>query len=262
MEKDFARQWGDVWVCGVDEAGRGPLAGPVVAAAVILPFDGRRPEGLRDSKQLSADEREKLFPRIKRMAVSYGIGIASAQEIDLLNILEATRLAARRALAALSPEPGALVTDALTLPGETRPILPLVKGDAISASVAAASILAKVTRDRLMDAYSEEFPEYGWRSNRGYPTPDHYQALEKHGPCILHRMTFNGVGFFDTVPRRSPSYLAFLSRVHQLGGMEGGCGTPLALQDLRLEIENWRERLPPPDYEDLCRLAAVPAMEA
>lgn len=208
VEKEFAARCGGLLVAGVDEAGRGPLAGPVVAAAVILPFDGRRPVGLRDSKQLSEKARERLFPRIQRMALSYGVGIASPREIDLLNILEATRLAARRAIEALSPPAEALVTDALELPEVALPTLALVKGDSISASVSAASILAKVTRDRLMRGYAEEFPEYGWDQNRGYPTADHYAAIEKHGPTILHRLTFNGVAFFDSSPARSRTYRA------------------------------------------------------
>ncbi|MCC6546144.1 ribonuclease HII [Candidatus Sumerlaeota bacterium] len=248
VEKDFAAQCGGAWVAGVDEAGRGPLAGPVVAAAVMLPHDqSRRPVGLRDSKELTQEKRERLFPKITRMAISYGIGIATAQEIDLYNILEATRLAAKRAIAMLSPVPGALVTDALTFPGEERPVLPLVKGDAICASISAASILAKVTRDRLMAAYAEEFPQYGWLSNRGYPTEEHYAALAAHGPTVLHRMTFQGVGFFAESPRRSPTFLSIRDRFSRIRG-DHQDNTPESWRRVLAECEN---RLPPPDLLEL-----------
>jgi ribonuclease HII len=249
LEKEFSRQHGGAWVAGVDEAGRGPLAGPVVAAAVILPFDGRRPVGLRDSKQLTARAREKLFGQIQRLAVSYGIGIATAQEIDLINILEATRLAARRALEQLNPAPAVLVTDALLLPKDDRPQLPVIKGDAVCMSISAASILAKVTRDRLMDAYAEEFPEFNWTANRGYPTPDHYEALATHGPTILHRLTFNGVGFFACEPHRSPTFLKLRPLI------EGaGTGAENSLESLRALVESSARRLPPPDLAELRQL--------
>lgn len=249
VEKDFARRCGGVWVAGVDEAGRGPLAGPVVAAAVILPFNDRRPVGLRDSKQLTARQREKVFCQIVSRSISHGIGIATAQEIDLLNILEATRLAAMRAIGQLDPPAGALVTDALELPRDGRPILPVIKGDAICASVSAASILAKVTRDRLMDDYAEEFPEYGWTANRGYPTADHYAALSEHGPCVLHRLTFSGVGFFASEPRRSPTFEQLSARIAQRGNGEG----MISVESLRALVESHARRLPPPDLEDLRR---------
>lgn len=248
VEKNFAAKCGSAWVAGVDEAGRGPLAGPVVAAAVILPHgDSKRPKGLRDSKQLTAEERERLFPKIMRMAVSCGIGIATAQEIDLHNILEATRLAAQRALAMLDPQPGALVTDALTFPGDERPTLPLVKGDAICASISAASILAKVTRDRLMAAYAEEFPQYGWERNRGYPTADHYAALSEHGPTILHRMTFQGVGFFAEQPRRSPTFLSIRERLVSITVEHEG----ETRESWRRTLAEHEHRLPPPDLQEL-----------
>ncbi|MEO8376368.1 MAG: ribonuclease HII [Candidatus Sumerlaeota bacterium] len=248
VEKEFAARCGGAWVAGIDEAGRGPLAGPVVAAAVMLPHDeSKRPIGLRDSKELTHNEREKLFPKIMRMALSYGIGIATAQEIDLINILEATRLAAKRAVAMLNPTPGAFVTDALTFPGEARPILPLVKGDAICASISAASILAKVTRDRLMSAYAEEFPQYGWHTNRGYPTPDHYEALTAHGPTILHRMTFQGVSFFVEQPRRSPTFLSIRERLVTITVERTG-ETRESWQRTLAECER---RLPPPDLHEL-----------
>ncbi|HMX62697.1 MAG TPA: ribonuclease HII, partial [Candidatus Sumerlaeota bacterium] len=193
------------------------------------------------------EEREKLFPKIMRMAVSCGIGIATAQEIDLHNILEATRLAVRRALAMLEPQPGALVTDALTLPGDERPTLPLVKGDAICASISAASILAKVTRDRMMEAYAEEFPQYGWERNRGYPTADHYAALAEHGPTILHRMTFQGVGFFAEQPRRSPTFLSIRERLVSITVEHEG----ETRESWRRTLAETEHRLPPPDLQEL-----------
>lgn len=235
-------------MAGVDEAGRGPIAGPVVAAAVIFSFDAPRPVGLRDSKQLGRATRERLFRQICRRALTYGIGIATAQEIDLINVLEATRLAAVRALGQLAPQPGALITDALTFADDPRPQLPLVKGDAKSSSIAAASILAKVTRDRLMDGYHEQFPEYGWASNRGYPTADHYAALAEHGPTVLHRLSFSGVDFFATELRRSPLYHQLAARLD--APAPGGENHTAALRAL---VEERRESLPPPDYELLLR---------
>lgn len=234
-------------VAGVDEAGRGPLAGPVVAAAVIFDPKGKRPRGLGDSKQLTADQREALFPRIQRDAVAFGVGVASAQEIDTLNILGATRLAVARAIAQLAVAPVAFVTDCLTLPAESRPVLPVVKGDAICSAVAAASILAKVTRDRLMDGYAEEFPEFGWTRNRGYPTPDHYDALGRHGATVLHRMTFAGVGFFDQEVRRSPTHSRLLTA---LLAAEAS-GDPTGRHAVAAELDAVAHRLPPPDVEDL-----------
>ncbi len=176
-------------ICGVDEAGRGPLAGPVVAAAVIL--DRKRiPKGLNDSKQLTEDEREDLFPRIMEMAVAVGVGEASVGEIDMVNIRQATHLAMARAVRALSVEAAFALVD-----GNDPPALPcrcdtLVDGDARSLSIAAASIIAKVTRDRMMVALHEEHPGYNWRSNKGYGTAEHYQGLRAHGVTIHHRRSF------------------------------------------------------------------------
>src|SRR5882757_5632589 len=176
-------------VCGVDEAGRGPLAGPVVAAAVIL--DRRRiPKGLNDSKQLSEETREELFPRIMEMAVAVGVGEAGVDEIDLVNIRQATHLAMARAVRALGiPAQFALVD------GNDAPALPckcdtLIGGDGISVSIAAASIIAKVTRDRLMQRLHDEYPGYNWRSNKGYGTQDHHNGLKIHGVTIHHRRSF------------------------------------------------------------------------
>jgi ribonuclease HII len=176
-------------VAGVDEAGRGPLAGPVVAAAVILP-NRCRISGIDDSKQLSERQREQLYAAVADRAVGIGIGSADPFEIDALNILEATRLAMRRAVENLSPSPDFLLLDAVALPEAGLPFRPIVKGDALSCAIAAASIVAKVTRDRIMAAYHEQFPEYNFLSHKGYGTEDHLARLAKHGPCAIHRVTF------------------------------------------------------------------------
>src|ERR1700760_1073898 len=167
-------------ICGVDEAGRGPLAGPVVAAAVIL--DVRKyPRGLNDSKQLSEDDRETLFPRIMDMAIAVGVGEASVGEIDLVNIRQATHLAMARAVRALNIAAAFALVDGNDPPALPCPCDTLVDGDAKSVSIAAASIIAKVTRDRMMQKLHYEFPHFGWFNNKGYGTPDHYAGLEKHG---------------------------------------------------------------------------------
>jgi ribonuclease HII len=179
-------------ICGVDEAGRGPLAGPVVAAAVILDRS-RIPKGLNDSKLLSEEDRETLYPRIMEMAVAVGVGEAGVEEIDLVNIRQATHLAMARAVRALSiPAAFALVD------GNDAPALPckcetLVKGDSRSVSIAAASIIAKVTRDRLMALLHENHPVYGWRQNKGYGTPEHLSGLRAHGITVHHRRSFSPV---------------------------------------------------------------------
>lgn len=176
-------------VCGVDEAGRGPLAGPVAAAAVILPKDCRILY-LNDSKKLSAARREALYEEICQKAVAYGVGLASAEEIDELNILQATYLAMKRALDQLSQTPAVLLNDAVTIPGVTIPQVPIIKGDAKSLSIAAASVLAKVTRDQIMTACDPIFPEYGFARHKGYGTAAHIEALRAFGPCSMHRRTF------------------------------------------------------------------------
>lgn len=256
-EREFAAQCGGALVAGIDEAGRGPIAGPVVAAAVVFSFDKPRPVGLRDSKKLTERARERLYRQIRRQALTCGIGIATAQEIDLINILEATRLAALRAVSQLDPQPGALITDALTFTADPRPQLPLIKGDAKSSSIAAASILAKVTRDRLMTHYHRQFPEFGWASNRGYPTEEHYAAIAEHGPTVLHRLSFSGVGFFTVEPRRSPLYHDLLARLDALIGRGENHSAVL-----RPMVEENREILPPPDYDKLLRhLDEAPAIQ-
>jgi ribonuclease HII len=179
-------------VAGVDEAGRGPLAGPVVAGAVILD-PARKIPGLQDSKLLSPSEREALFDLIREEAAAIGVGIADPVVIDRVNILEATRLAMLEALGKLSPSPEMVLTDAVTLPQLPCPQKALIRGDRRSASIAAASIIAKVTRDRLMTEYDARFPQYGFSRHKGYPTREHYAALAAHGPSPIHRMTFRGV---------------------------------------------------------------------
>jgi ribonuclease HII len=189
-----AQAWraGLVRVAGLDEAGRGPLAGPVVAAAVILTPD-RRVKKLCDSKLLSPERREVLFHLITARAIAIGVGIVDHETIDRVNILQATRLAMLEALRGLAVAPDLVITDFVVLPGLTCPQRNLVDGDARCATVAAASIIAKVTRDRLMLEADKQFPEYGFARHKGYATADHLAALDRHGPCPLHRRTFAGV---------------------------------------------------------------------
>jgi len=176
-------------VCGTDEAGRGPLAGSVYAAAVILPT-GYEIEGLNDSKKLTEKKREKLFDIIIRDAVSYGIAEATAKEIDELNILNASLLAMRRAIAKLDPKPDFVLVDGNQTRGFTIPAKAIVKGDALSPSIAAASILAKVSRDRSCLELDRLYPEYGFAKHKGYPTKDHYEAIRLHGVTPEHRQSF------------------------------------------------------------------------
>src|ERR1700722_12303647 len=179
-------------ICGVDEVGRGPLAGPVVAAAVILDLK-KYPRGLNDSKQLTEEDREELFPRIMEMAVAVGVGEASVGEIDLVNIRQATHLAMARAVRALNVAAAFALVDGNDAPALPCPCETLVKGDGISLSIAAASIIAKVTRDRLMAALHENHPVYGWRANKGYGTPEHLDGLKRHGACEHHRRSFSPI---------------------------------------------------------------------
>jgi ribonuclease HII len=184
-----ARRCGYRRIAGIDEAGRGPLAGPVVAAAVVLPTRCRL-SGVDDSKQLSEGARNRLYAAILEHAVGVGIGSADVGEIDRLNILKATQLAMRRAIDQLSPSPDYLLVDAVILPGIRISARPVIKGDSLSLSIAAASIIAKVTRDRLMAKYHDMFPEYGFLSHKGYGTTGHLQQLARYGPCSIHRRTF------------------------------------------------------------------------
>ena len=189
-----AQAWrtGVTLVAGVDEAGRGPLAGPVVAAAVIIAPD-RRIKGLADSKVLTPEQRETLFHVISERAVAVGVGIIDQETIDRINILQATRLAMADALARLTVAPDLVITDFVALRDLACPQRNRVDGDARCASVAAASIIAKVTRDRLMLEADRRFPEYGFARHKGYGTPEHLAALDRWGPCPLHRRTFAGV---------------------------------------------------------------------
>ena len=189
-----ARAWktGVTRLAGIDEAGRGPLAGPVVAAAVIIGPE-RRIKGLADSKLLTAEQLDALFERITERAVAIGVGIVDHETIDRINILQATRRAMIEALAALSVAPDFVITDFVALRDLTCPQRNLIDGDARCASVAAASIIAKVTRDRLMLEADRTFPEYGFARHKGYATPEHLAALDRLGPCPLHRRTFSGV---------------------------------------------------------------------
>ncbi len=176
-------------ICGVDEAGRGPLAGPVCAAAVILP-KGLLIPGLNDSKKLTDKRRRDLFPIIQQEAVSFGIAFASQEEIDEINILQATFLAMRRAIDQLDPKPDFALIDGNRETDFGVPCKTVIKGDSLSANIAAASVLAKVTRDNWMIEAAEKYPGYGFEIHKGYGTKAHYAALEKLGPCAIHRRTF------------------------------------------------------------------------
>ncbi|MFR8536186.1 MAG: ribonuclease HII [Lacrimispora saccharolytica] len=177
------------YVCGIDEVGRGPLAGPVVAGAVILPKDCQILY-LNDSKKLTAKKREELYDVIMKEAVAVGIGYASPARIDEINILQATYEAMREAISKLLIQPDVLLNDAVKIPGVNIYQVPIIKGDAKSVSIAAASIVAKVTRDRLMEEYDAHIPEYGFASNKGYGSAQHIEALKKYGPSPIHRRSF------------------------------------------------------------------------
>ena len=188
IEEGFYAQGVKV-ICGVDEAGRGPLAGPVCAAAVILPANLEIP-GLTDSKKLTDKKRRELFPVIKEQAIAYGIGLASEKEIDEINILQATFLAMQRAIDQLSVKADLALIDGNREKDFGLPVKTVVKGDSLSANIAAASVLAKVTRDDIMTAMAEEYPQYRLEIHKGYGTKAHYAALTEHGPSPIHRMTF------------------------------------------------------------------------
>jgi len=189
LYEEQARAQGHVIVAGLDEAGRGPLAGPVVAAAVILPHDFD-PEGIADSKALTHVQREESFRRIGCQAEAIGVGIVGPAEIDEINILRATHKAMRAALSGLGAAFDFILVDGLPVPGLPKPSLAIVKGDAKCLSIMAASIVAKVTRDRLMCELDREYPEYGFAAHKGYCTKRHLEALREHGPCPIHRMSF------------------------------------------------------------------------
>lgn len=193
LERDL-RQRGYALIAGVDEAGRGPLAGPVVAAAVIFPEKVELPS-LRDSKLLRAPQREYLAEQICACALAWAVGLASVEEIDALNIRRASFLAMRRALAGLHLQPDHVVVDGEAIPGLTLPQTGMPRADARVAAVAAASIIAKVTRDRLMVEIDRQFPQYGFARHKGYPTREHLAALAKYGPTPLHRRSFSPVKY-------------------------------------------------------------------
>jgi len=188
----FEREYAEYsFIAGIDEAGRGPLAGPVAAAACILPKD-LKILFLNDSKKLSPLRRDALFDEIREKAVSFHVALASPERIDEINILNATYEAMREAVSKLSPSPDLLLNDAVTIPGVDVRQVPIVKGDAKSLSIAAASVLAKVTRDRLMEEYDALYPQYGFAKHKGYGTAEHIRALKEYGPCPIHRRSFIG----------------------------------------------------------------------
>ena len=189
---EYERKYADyAYICGIDEVGRGPLAGPVVAGAVILPKDCDILY-INDSKQLSEKKREELYDIIMEKAVAVSVGYASVERIDEINILQATYEAMREAISKLSVSPDILLNDAVTIPQVDVKQVPIIKGDAKSISIGAASIIAKVTRDRLMVEYDKIFPEYGFASNKGYGSAVHIEAIRRIGPCPIHRKTFIG----------------------------------------------------------------------
>jgi ribonuclease HII len=191
----------DLWasgyrlVAGVDEVGRGPLAGPVVAAAVVLPASFRHEE-IKDSKLLSARKRKELAPLLEKESLGWAVAAVDEREIERINILQATLLAMARAVRSLLTRPDYLLVDALRLPAIELPQKAIVKGDRLSASIAAASILAKVSRDRIMEKYHEHYPRYNFHRHKGYGTAEHREAIRRFGPCPIHRRTFRGVKEF------------------------------------------------------------------
>jgi ribonuclease HII len=223
-------------VAGVDEAGRGCLAGPVVAAAVILPPEATI-EGMNDSKQVRPAARERFYQIIIEQAIGVGVGVIEADEIDRINILQATYLAAHFALAQLDPPPDFTITDYLKLAGLAYPVEAIVKGDATSASVAAASIIAKVTRDRLMMLYDAEYPGYAFSGNKGYGSAAHLDALLELGPTTIHRRSFNGVSFFQAESRPSSTFQQLERRIQT-------ASSSAAYSQLREEIAAQSGHLP------------------
>mgnify|MGYP001062396399 FL=1 len=190
LMKEFDREYKIYGtICGIDEAGRGPLCGPGVAAAVILP-DEYNILYINDSKKLSETKREEVYKEIDKYAVAYGVGIVSPERIDEINILQATYEAMRTAIHKLSVTPDILLNDAVTIPMVDIKQVPIIKGDAKSQSIAAASIVAKVTRDHLMEEYDKLYPEYGFAKHKGYGTAAHIKAIKEYGPCPIHRRTF------------------------------------------------------------------------
>ncbi|MCZ6633455.1 MAG: ribonuclease HII [bacterium] len=232
---------GIIHLAGVDEAGRGPLAGPVVAAAVILP-----PEtlilGLNDSKALTPERREALFDQIHQVAIAIAVGQATPEEIDRWNILQATHHAMRRALKDLSVAPNRVLVDGNSLPESAYPELAIIGGDASSLSIAAASVIAKVTRDRQMLEYDRQFPVYGFAQHKGYGSADHLRALKQHGPCSIHRKSFSPVS--EWVQDRSDDYRLFAQGIGEARSEE-------QLEAIGQAIASARDDLPIDEVEDL-----------
>ncbi len=191
--EEEARELGFRYIAGIDEVGRGCVAGPVVAAACILDVNKPLPDGIDDSKKLTSGKREEIATQLKSECVAYAVGQIEADEIDRINILEATKKAMLAAIAALVPAADFLLIDALQLKHSPLPQRAVIKGDALSASIAAASILAKTYRDALMSDYDAMFPVYGFASHKGYGCRDHWVALDEYGPCAIHRLSFRGV---------------------------------------------------------------------
>ena len=191
FDDDYRIRWGDL-LAGVDEAGRGPLAGPVVAACVVL-RPGTRLPGVRDSKVMTSAEREEALEKIRAKAVGMGVGVGSVMEVDALNIRMASLLAMRRAIEALGMTPQGFLVDGMDALICDAPCEAVIDGDAKSLAIAAASILAKVTRDAMMDEQARSYPLYGFEHNKGYATPEHFEALRIHGPCDIHRKSFRPV---------------------------------------------------------------------
>lgn len=192
FDDGYREQWGEL-VAGVDEAGRGPLAGPVVAGCVVLPADARGLRGVRDSKEMTAEEREEAVVKIRAVALGVGVGVASVEEVDAFNIRMASLLAMRRAVDALGITPQGFLVDGKDVFSMDLRCAAVVDGDAKSLSVAAASVVAKVARDAMMVELSEHHPMYLFASNKGYGTPEHLAALREHGPCAIHRRSFRPV---------------------------------------------------------------------
>jgi ribonuclease HII len=191
--EDLARELGFQFIAGVDEVGRGCLAGPVVAAACILDPFKPVPEGLNDSKKLTAKQRDEISAELQHSALAFAVGAVEADEIDRINILEATKRAMLIAISSLQPAADYLLIDALQLKLNPLPQKAIIKGDSISYSIAAASVLAKTYRDKLMTEYDKDYPQYGFSGHKGYGAATHLEALREHGPCPLHRRTFRGV---------------------------------------------------------------------
>lgn len=240
------RQQGYTLIGGIDEAGRGPLAGPVCSAVVIFDREMDIP-GVYDSKALDAPQREQLYEIIMKRAVAVGIGLACAEEIDQINILRATHLAARRALRHARVMPHYLLLDALHLDRITIPQMSLTKGDSRSFSIAAASIIAKVTRDRILAHSHHQYPEYNFQSNKGYATADHRAAIDRHGPTTFHRQTFLQ-SWFETRPANHSQYYTTTSQQLQTSQC------PQEIRSILTTVRTQREWLPITEWNNLLRL--------